>query len=258
MPVITCVNQPIRYEKWGVKTSLPPIIFLHGWNNNVTGWYKQIPFFKKITEVFAYDQIGHGKSSRSRDIDYSMDFMEAVLYQFIKKLKINKPVIVGHSMGGMLTQYFALKHPDLISKIILLCTTSGLSRPYKRAPLFIYPIAKILSKLFKPIQYFMNSFPHKSLTKKEAQNDFKRAVATDPYGSFKIIGSILSFSIIKEANNIKNDILFITGTYDMFTDQIPFYQKLGATVKLIKNGEHNLHGHFHEEVNQIMYEFIKS
>ncbi|NVM02657.1 MAG: alpha/beta hydrolase [Candidatus Helarchaeota archaeon] len=258
MPIIKCVNQPIRYEKWGNKTSLPPIIFLHGWNNNITGWYKQIPFFSKYTEVYAYDQIGHGKSSRSRDIDYSMDFMAAILYQFIKKLKIKRPVIAGHSMGGMLAQYFALKHPDLISKIILLCTSFGIPRPLKKAPYFLHPIARILAKFFKPIQYFMNSFPHKSLTKKEAHNDFKRAVATDPYGSFKILGAIVSLSMKNEVAKIKNDILFITGTYDIFTNQIPFYHKLGATVKLIKNGEHNLHGHFYKQVNKIMYEFIKS
>ena len=30
---------------------------MHGWNNNLTGWYKQIPFFSKYTVVYAYDQI---------------------------------------------------------------------------------------------------------------------------------------------------------------------------------------------------------
>lgn len=80
MPIIKCVKQLIWYKKWGQKNSLPSIIFLHGWQNNITGWYDQIQFFKKYTQVFAFDQIGHGKSSKSKDIKYSMDLMEAILF----------------------------------------------------------------------------------------------------------------------------------------------------------------------------------
>ena len=154
MPIIKCVNIPIRYEKWGKKTDLPPLIFLHGHNNNITGWEKQIPYFSKVTEVYAYDQIGHGKTGKPGKHQYSMDLMVAILYQLIKKLKINKPVLIGHSMGGMVTQYFTLAHPELVSKIVLLCTGPYiLPISLKRAQDYLDPLAVILSKLFKLFNY---------------------------------------------------------------------------------------------------------
>ncbi|MHA1377855.1 MAG: alpha/beta fold hydrolase [Candidatus Helarchaeota archaeon] len=257
MPTIKCVNYAIRYEKWGKKTDLPPMIFLHGHNNNITGWYKQIPYFCKLTEVYAYDQIGHGKSSKSRDINYSMNLLIAILYQFIKKLKINKPILIGHSMGGMVIQSFALKHPEMLSKLILVCTGPYLlPKPIKNAPNFLHPIAVILSKLYKPYTYLMFSLPHQTLTKNEVNNDKKRAFATDPFASFKLAGVILDYNIKDEISQIKNKMLFITGTHDLFYNQVSFYRKLGAKVKIIKDGEHNLHGHFYKEVNEIIYKFI--
>ncbi|MHA1385287.1 MAG: alpha/beta fold hydrolase [Candidatus Helarchaeota archaeon] len=259
MPLIKCVNHSIRYEKWGEKTDLPPIIFLHGHNNNITGWYNQIPYFSKITEVYAYDQIGHGKSSKSRAIDYSMDLMVAILYQFIKKLRINKPVLIGHSMGGMVIQCFALAHPDMLFKLVLLCTGHSLvPKPIKRAQYYLHPLAVILSKLYKPYNYLMFRLPHQSLTKKELTNDLKRAFATDPFASFKLAGVLLDYNIKTEVSKIKNEMLFITGTYDLFLNQASFYKNLGAKVKIIREGEHNLHGHFYKEVNQIIHKFILS
>ncbi|MHA1143930.1 MAG: alpha/beta fold hydrolase [Candidatus Helarchaeota archaeon] len=257
MPVIICAGHHIRYEEFGQTNELPPMIFLHGWQNNVTGWYRQIQFFSKHAKVYAYDQLGHGKSEKSRKIQYSIDLMEAVLYQFIKKLEISKPVIIGHSIGGILAQYFAIKHPDLLSKLILLCTGPGTST-IPNARILLRPLVYILARLFKPINYLMIKIPHHNMTKEQIRDDFRRAFATDPHGSFASLASILEVSFEEEVKKLRVPILFITGTHDLFTENLSFYQKLGAQTRIFKDAEHTFHydSRYFPKLNQVMLEFI--
>lgn len=261
MPFITCTGHRIRYETWGRPTSFPPLILIHGWQNNVTGWYQQIPYFSRLTEVLAYDQLGNGKSAKARNGIYRLDLMEAVLYQFIRKLNLTKPILVGHSFGGMLAQYFALKHPEIPLKLVLLCTGPGvLSLPVKDPELKLLPLVKILGTFFKPFNYLFQNFVQRSdhtLTKKQSWNNFRRAITTDPLGSFGLLSAAVANSFRDQISAINLPMLFITGTHDMYKNQARFYRQHGAHVHIIRGGGHNLHQQFYEQVNSLIEDFIR-
>ncbi|MFN0290681.1 alpha/beta fold hydrolase [Pedobacter helvus] len=68
--------------------------------------------------VIIPDQIGFGKSSKAF-IHYSFHQMAKWNSQLLDSLKINKSIILGHSMGGMLATRFALLFPEKTEKLVL-------------------------------------------------------------------------------------------------------------------------------------------
>ncbi len=97
-----------------------PILLLHG----ALGSKEQLlPLQEKLsseTEVFIMDFEGHGKAKSKAD--FSIELFTQNVFDFLKEKKISKVAIFGYSMGGYVALNFALKHPDLVQKIITLGT----------------------------------------------------------------------------------------------------------------------------------------
>lgn len=95
------------------------IILFHGKNFNGFYWKDIIP---KLTaegfRVVAPDQIGWGKSGKP-NIHYSFHLLAANNKKLLDSLKIERAIIVGHSMGGILATRFALMFPETTTKLIL-------------------------------------------------------------------------------------------------------------------------------------------
>ena len=96
-----------------------PLYLLHG--KNFTGYYwKEV--ISKLTEkgyrVIAPDQLGWGRSGKPV-IHYSFHTLASNTAQLLDSLKIDKIILVGHSMGGMLASRFAMQYPWRVEKLIL-------------------------------------------------------------------------------------------------------------------------------------------
>jgi pimeloyl-ACP methyl ester carboxylesterase len=95
------------------------VVLLHGKNFFGAYWRETI---KTLTaagfRVVVPDQIGFGKSSKP-DIHYSFHQLAYNTRHLLDTLGIQKAVIVGHSMGGMLATRFALMYPAATEKLVL-------------------------------------------------------------------------------------------------------------------------------------------
>ena len=112
----------IHTESAGNKDN-PAIIFIHGSGGSSATWFMQLRGLSDNFHVVAIELNGHGKSpDRSEDntTESYLSDIEKIVKQY------NRPVIGGHSMGGMLAQLFALKYPELVSGIILVGTGARL------------------------------------------------------------------------------------------------------------------------------------
>ena len=87
----------LRYIEAGAGD--PPIVFVHGWTCSRDFWPGQIPHFAKKHHVVALDLRGHGESDKP-DEDYSIDTFADDVAWLIGELGLQKPVVIGHSMGG--------------------------------------------------------------------------------------------------------------------------------------------------------------
>ncbi len=79
----------------------PPLIFVHGWCCDWSHWRRQLPAFRRKHRAVAVDLRGHGHSSKPKQ-DYTMDGFAEDLEWLIGDLGLRKPVVIGHSMGGVI------------------------------------------------------------------------------------------------------------------------------------------------------------
>ena len=95
------------------------VVLLHG--NNFAGFYFGVvidALRKEGFRVIVPDQIGYGRSSKPI-IPYYLADMARNTRSMLQKLNINKAMIVGHSMGGMLAARFASQYPDATERLVL-------------------------------------------------------------------------------------------------------------------------------------------
>lgn len=95
-----------------------PIVLVHGNGDDISFFVHQIAVLKKIRRVIALDTRGHGKSPRGEG-DFTIRRFGDDLYEFMKSLNIEKADILGFSDGANIAMSFAVKHPEMIDRLIL-------------------------------------------------------------------------------------------------------------------------------------------
>jgi len=95
-----------------------PLVLISGLGSKMS-WYFQIPFFKEKMMVISLHNRGVGKSSRP-NYSYTMDMFVDDIKNLLEQLNIKKKIhLCGISMGGMIVQNYALKHPSSVKNLIL-------------------------------------------------------------------------------------------------------------------------------------------
>ncbi len=95
-----------------------PLIILHGFLGMGDNWRSHaLNIAKAGFEVHLIDQRNHGQSLHSEAFNYPL--LVEDLKHYIEEHKIEKPHILGHSMGGKTAMLFAVTHPKLTDKLII-------------------------------------------------------------------------------------------------------------------------------------------
>jgi len=94
------------------------VICLHGVTDSYHSFDPVLPYLPGGLRVFAISQRGHGHSSRPLTGYRYADFAEDV-HRFMNALKIPSALIVGHSMGSLVAQRFAIDHPSRALGLVL-------------------------------------------------------------------------------------------------------------------------------------------
>jgi len=94
------------------------LVLVHGLASNAGFWRYNIAELSKTCRVIALDLPGYGKSGKG-DYPYSMTFYAETVARLISNLGLTKVVYVGHSMGGQIGITLALRHPEVVERLIL-------------------------------------------------------------------------------------------------------------------------------------------
>jgi len=102
------------------KSNGKTIMLLHGKNFNGAYWEKTAKDLSdKGFRVIIPDQIGFGKSSKPQSYQFSFAQLASNTKAILDELKIDKIIVLGHSMGGMVATRFTLMYPETVEKLIL-------------------------------------------------------------------------------------------------------------------------------------------
>lgn len=135
----------------------PPLVLLHGSLSNALTWLGDALLWAKQYRVYAVDIIGEaGKSAEARPTLNSQAY-SAWLTQVFTALNVDRPTLIGLSLGGWLALDFATTYPDRISGLVLLSPGGiGPNRNILRwaLPYFFlgrWGVRKVFSKILGPV-----------------------------------------------------------------------------------------------------------
>ncbi|XP_015120850.1 probable serine hydrolase isoform X1 [Diachasma alloeum] len=106
---------------WGSKEE-PPVIALHGWQDNAGTFDRLAPLIANSVPLLCIDLPGHGYSSRLHDGVFYYLFWDGVilLRKIVKHYKWDKIKILGHSLGGAIGFLYAATYPEEVEALISL------------------------------------------------------------------------------------------------------------------------------------------
>lgn len=105
----------IAYHRTGTKG--PAVVLSHGLTDNGLCWSRTAEVLCREFDVVMLDSRGHGDSSRL--VDGNEHDPAADIAAAIEQLRLDRPVVMGHSMGARATARFAGMHADVPSKVVL-------------------------------------------------------------------------------------------------------------------------------------------
>lgn len=107
-----------RIAEWG---SGAPILLIHGASSTVSVFEPTVvPLLSPSYRLIAYDRPGMGLSKNRPENADSLKVQADVAAGVIEAMQLEKPMVIGHSLGGAVALRLALDHPDKISGLVLM------------------------------------------------------------------------------------------------------------------------------------------
>lgn len=243
----------INYE---VSGKGKPVILLHGWLCSLETMKPIENILKDNFTVYNVDLIGFGKSdlpSNPLNVNGFGDFLN----EFITKLKIENPILIGHSNGGRTIINYAGRRLGKVNKIILI--DSGGIKPKRNLSYYI----KIYT--FKGLKSFLKIFPDVEMFNNIRERVLGKFGSTDYKNSPEVLRKTMSIIINQDQTEIMQKIkvptLLIWGENDKDTPLVDG-KKMEKSIPnsalvTIKNAGHYSYLDSYNECMKIIKEFLR-
>ena len=232
------------------------VVFLHGMVGSVRYWYNLKDLLKAKFQVILIDLLGFGRSPKNNKLHYTLEEHLTYLHKTLKQINPSQPfVLVGHSMGALLSINYAYKYPKQVKKLILIAPP--VFKDPKEAKenviafssfpeYFLYgKSAKIICRVFcnclRPLTKIWIQQRFDNLPKEVAQDILLHNFNSYSKSLKNLIENQNTFKIIKY---IKCPILIIYGKKDgrVILENYQKLKKLNPKIKFVavENAEHEL------------------
>ena len=243
MPEITANGIKLNYIMEGKGF---PLILVHGLSDDLRFWTPLIPKLSGNYRTIALDLRGHGSSSKPEG-PYSIEQFSRDLCDMLNKLNIKKAHFIGFSMGGAVVQELTVKHPEMVSSMILISSFSYVDSK----------LNEILRKLRKSLveggfAAFFDEILPLVLTPKlinenraELQQVKEEKVKTESADALiSAVEACMEFDIKDKISMISKPTLIISGKEDIFLQDV-FAEQMhilirGSKREIVENTGHNI------------------
>lgn len=107
-----------HYLEWGAPAS-PPVLLLHGGHQSAHSWDLVSLALADRFHLYALDQRGHGDSEWAKDKNYDTEAMTEDALEFVSRMGIEAPIVMGHSMGGLVALSMMKRRPQLMRAAVI-------------------------------------------------------------------------------------------------------------------------------------------
>jgi len=116
MPVLLTNEIEHYYETKGQGT---PLVFVHGGFVDSRMWEPQVKYFSERYQVLRYDLRGHGRTGGTKRDRYTIDLFADDLKALLETLGLDRVILCGLSLGGMIAQSFAVRYTESLFALVL-------------------------------------------------------------------------------------------------------------------------------------------
>jgi non-heme chloroperoxidase len=135
----------IFYVEEGASDGVP-VLLLHGLGDSWRSYEPVLKYLPRTVRVLALSQRGHGDSSKPVD-GYRLDHFVEDLKAFLDALRIDAAIVTGHSSHGLVSERFAIDHPDRTLGLVLIGTPVTLRGNAAAQEIFDQAISKLTDPL---------------------------------------------------------------------------------------------------------------
>ncbi|PIR32121.1 MAG: hypothetical protein COV36_05110, partial [Alphaproteobacteria bacterium CG11_big_fil_rev_8_21_14_0_20_44_7] len=245
-----------EFNPSGKKTA----IFVHGLGATSDSWGYQFEAFTQAGyRVIAPDMRGFGKTPYSGG-DINVKIMADDLFKLVQGLGIREFDLIGLSMGGAISQQFALDHPEMVRKLALANTAArfmarkgGVFYYLPRYALFPLCPSKLRAKI---IAWYI--FPQKGC--EQYRKEFESQILEgNQFAYMRAAASLIKYDLYEQISQIKAPTIVFTGTRDKTTPlamQNYLCEQIAGAKHIILEGGHVTAVDSHREFNKELLDFL--
>ena len=192
-----------------------PVLFLHGISDSWHSFETNLPHLPSRIHAFAISQRGHGNSDKPANA-YNTKLFAADVASFIEQQKLGPVVIVGHSMGGVNAQRFAVDYPQLTKALVIIDSDPALIKNQGMTE-FIDLVMKMKEPALS--REFMVEFQKSTIMKPIDSTYFETIVNEGlkvPTAVFQsALKEVLEHNLVEDIKSIKKPVMIFWGEKDL-------------------------------------------
>ncbi|HEX7722187.1 MAG TPA: alpha/beta hydrolase [Pyrinomonadaceae bacterium] len=96
-----------------------PVVFIHGNPGSAQDWMAEFMPLTSRHKVIAFDRPGHGRSERPKHGEATVEVQAQLLHDALAQLRVERPILVGHSWGATLALVYAINYPNEVSGVVV-------------------------------------------------------------------------------------------------------------------------------------------
>lgn len=228
-----------------------PVLFAHSFAGKSNQWKDQLEHLRTSRRAVAFDFRGHGQSDSTANNNFNMPAMAEDIAAVADSLKLDKFVLVGHSMGGSVAIEYASRHPERVAALVMV-GTPGKTPPDQAKKI----IASLESDAYQQVmddymrQLLVNAKPEVNLL---VMKDMKMIPKET---SLSVIKTLFAYDPVTTLNKYTGPKLIILTTREQQQQQSIQKFAPGVPVKVIDGTSHWVQMDKPQEFNQVLDEFL--
>jgi len=254
MKVKSADGVPIAYQVHG-KGDIA-LVLIHCWCCDKSFWDAQVPVLAKDYKVVTLDLGGHGESGTDRE-NWTLQAFGKDVAAVIKKLKLGKLILVGHSMGGPVAVETAHLLPDQVLGIVAVDTLLNVEQKFTKEQFdqFMAPMRKDFKGF---AEKFLRAFMFTPKSDPELVDKIvKKMTSAKPEIALGAWENMFKYDIPKAMDKIKVPFRLIVADLHPYDIEAGKRHAISFKVKVMKGVGHFLHMEKPDTFNKLLIETLK-